>query len=138
LRVKFLIEFGFTPEAAIVTTSGVACVADFRVMSEALVDHPRFQAGMPILVDHTSLDASVLTPTDVRAIGEFVATIGDRIGPSSVAVVVPDKLTFGFVRMGEMRANQPQLNVSIFYSLAEAVQWLEQKQPPAAPASNYG
>jgi hypothetical protein len=138
LRVKFLIEFGFTPEAAIVTTSGVARVEDFRKMSEALVDDPRFEAGMPILIDHTSLDASVLTPTDVRAIGEFVATIGDRIGPSSIAVVVPDKLTFGFVRMGEMRANQPQLNVSIFYSLPEAVQWLEQKQPPAAPASNYG
>jgi hypothetical protein len=137
LRVKFLIEFGFTPEAAILTTSGVARVEDFRTLSEALVDHPRFQAGMPILVDHTSLDASVLTPTDVRAIGEFVATIGDRIGPSSIAVVVPDKLTFGFVRMGELRANQPQLDVGIFYSLPEAVQWLEQKEPPVAPASSY-
>jgi hypothetical protein len=137
LRVKFLIEFGFTPEAAILTTSGVARVADFRKMSEALVDHPQFQAGMPILIDHTDLDASVLTPTDVRTIGEFVATIGDRLGPSSIAVVVPDKLTFGFVRMGEMRANQPQLNVSIFYSLPEAVQWLQQKQPPAATAGSY-
>jgi hypothetical protein len=137
LRVKFLIEFGFTPEAAILTTSGVARVADFRKMSEALVDHPQFRAGMPILIDHTDLDASVLTPTDVRTIGEFVATIGDRLGPSSIAVVVPDKLTFGFVRMGEMRANQPQLNVSIFYSLPEAVQWLQQREPPAAPASTY-
>ena len=135
--MKFLIEFGFTPEAAILTTSGVARVEDFRTMSEALVDHPRFQAGMPILVDHTSLDASVLTPTDVRAIGEFVATIGDRIGPSSIAVVVPDKLTFGFVRMGELRANQPQLDIRIVYSLPEAVQWLEQKEPPVAPASSY-
>ena len=87
---------------------------------------------MPILVDHSSLDASVLTPTGVRAIGDFIATIGDRIGASSIAVVVPDKLTFGFVRMGEMRANQPQLKVQIFYSLPEAVQWLQQTQPPAA------
>jgi hypothetical protein len=28
-----------------------------------------------------------------------------------------------------MRANQPQLDVKIFYSLPEAVQWLQQKQP---------
>jgi len=135
--VQFLLNFGLTPEAAILTTSGVARVEDFQKMSEALVDHPRFQAGMPILVDHTRLDASVLTATDIRAIGEFVATIGGRLGPSSIAVVVPDKLTFGFVRMGEMRANQPQLNVSIFYSLPEAVHWLQQQtQPPAATAGN--
>jgi hypothetical protein len=136
--VKFLIEFGFTPEAAILTTSGVARVEDFRTMSEALVGDPRFRAGMPILIDHTSLDASVLTPTDVRTIGEFVATIGERLGPSSIAVVVPDKLTFGFVRMGEMRANQPQLNVKIFYSLPEAVEWLQQKEPPAKSADTAG
>lgn len=135
VRVEFLITFGFTPEAAILTTSGVARVEDFRKMNEALIDDPRFHAGMPILVDHTSLDASVLTPTDVRAIGEFVASIGERLGPRSVAVVVPDKLTFGFVRMGEMRANQRQLSVKIFYSLPEAVQWLQRTQPPAATAS---
>jgi hypothetical protein len=112
--VEFLVNFGLTPEAAILTTSGVARVEDFLEMSQALVEHPRFRAGMPILIDHTRLDASVLTATDIRAIGEFVATIGGKLGPSSIAVVVPDKLTFGFVRMGEMRANQPQLNVSIF------------------------
>ena len=135
-RVQFLLNFGLTPEAAILTTSGVARVEDFRAMSQALVDHPRFQSGMPILVDHTRLDASVLTAADVRAIGEFVATIGGRLGPSSIAVVVPDKLTLGFVRMGELRANQPQLNVSIFYTLPEAVRWLQQKPPPAASAGN--
>jgi hypothetical protein len=136
-RVEFLLNFGLTPEAAILTTSGVARVENFLEMSQALVDDPRFRPGMPILIDHTRLDASVLTATDIRAIGEFVATIGGKLGPSSIAVVVPDKLTFGFVRMGEMRANQPQLNVSIFYSLPEAVEWLQQKQPPAATAGSY-
>ena len=80
--------------------------------------------GMPILIDHTALDATALTATDIRAIGEFVATIGKRIGASSIAVVVPDRLTFGFVRMGELIANQPQLNLKTFYSLGEAVAWL--------------
>jgi hypothetical protein len=79
---------------------------------------------MPILIDHTALDATALTATDIRAIGEFVATIGKRIGASSIAVVVPDRLTFGFVRMGELIANQPQLNLKTFYSLDKAVAWL--------------
>jgi hypothetical protein len=134
--MEFVITFQVGPEAAVVTTFGVARVDDFRRMSQALIDDPRFRPGMPILVDHSSLDASVVTPTDVRAIGDFVATIGDRIGASSIAVVVPDKLTFGFVRMGELRANQPQLNVQIFYSLPEAVQWL-QKPPLDNPAGSY-
>ena len=133
--MDFSIAFQVNPKAAVLTTFGVARVDDFRQMSQALIDDPRFRPGMPILVDHSSLDASVLTPTGVRAIGDFIATIGDRIGASSIAVVVPDKLTFGFVRMGEMRANQPQLNVQIFYALPEAVQWLQQTQPPAASAN---
>ena len=135
--MEFAINFALTPEAAFLTTSGVARVEDFRQMNEALVGDPRFQPGMPILVDHTRLDASVLTATDIRAIGEFVATIGGRLGPSSIAVVVPDKLTFGFVRMGEMRANQPQLDVRIFYSLAEAREWLQNQPPSGGSASTY-
>jgi hypothetical protein len=135
LSVDFSITFGAHPKAAVITTFGVARVDDFREMSQALIDDPRFRPGMPILIDHSSLDASVLAAADVRAIGDFVATIGDRIGASSIAVVVPDKLTFGFVRMGEMRANQPQLNVQIFYALPEAVQWLQQPQPPTASAN---
>jgi hypothetical protein len=136
LSVDFAITFRVHPKAAVITTFGVARVDDFRQMSQALIDDPRYRPGMPLLVDHSSLDASVLTPTDIRAIGDFVATIGDKIGASSIAVVVPDKLTFGFVRMGELRANQPQLNVQIFYSLPEAVQWL-QKPRPGNPAGSY-
>ena len=134
--MEFLITFRVNPEAMILTTSGVAHVDEFREMSQALIDDPRFRPGVPILIDHSSLDASVLTATDVRAIGDFVATIGERIGPNSIAVVVPDKLTFGFVRMGETRANQPQFDIQIFYSLPEAVQWLQQKPPPDSPASS--
>jgi hypothetical protein len=122
--MEYVINFVPGREAAIITTSGPASVDRFRHLNQTLVDDPRFQPGMPILIDHTALDASALTATDIRAIGEFVATIGERIGASSIAVVVPDRLTFGFVRMGEMRANQPQLNVRIFYSLADAAAWL--------------
>jgi len=112
-------------DAATFTTSGAATAEGFRRGIQALVDDPRFRAGMPILVDHTALDVSGLAPNDVRAIGDFTASLGVEIGPSAVAVVVPNTLAFGFVRMGEMQANQPGLTVRIFYSRAEAVEWLE-------------
>lgn len=134
--MEFVIDFGLTPEAALVTTSGIARAADFQRMNQALVDHPRFRAGMPLLVDHTALDVGKLSAADVRSIGEFVATIGDRIGHSAIAVIVPDQLTFGFVRMGEMRANQPQFNLKVFYSRTEAVEWLQGKLP-TDPASAH-
>jgi hypothetical protein len=122
--MEFVINFIPRREAVIITTCGPASVNRFRHLNQTLVDDPRFQPGMPILIDHTALDATALTATDIRAIGEFVATIGKRIGASSIAVVVPDRLTFGFVRMGELIANQPQLNLKTFYSLDEAVAWL--------------
>lgn len=117
-------QITFDLDAAALTTAGAASLEGFRLGIRALVDDARFQSGMPILVDHTSLDVSTLEASDVRAIGEFTATLGDRIGPSFVAVVVPDQVTFGFVRMGESYADQPQLSVRVFYSRQEAVEWL--------------
>ena len=122
-------QITFDPDAATLATAGEASLEGFRRGIKALVDDPRFEPGMAILVDHRSLDVTPLDPSDVRAIGEYTATLGERIGPSSVAVVVPDRVTFGFVRMGESFANQPQLSVRVFYSLPEGVEWLRTQTP---------
>ena len=114
----------FDVDAAILTTAGDATLEGFRQGIQALVDEPRFRSGMPILVDHRSLDVSGMSANDVRAVGDFTASFSDRIGPSRVAIVVPDTLTFGFVRMGETQADLAQLSLRIFYSFPEAVEWL--------------
>jgi hypothetical protein len=126
-------ELSFDLDVATLTTRGAATLEGFRDGIQALVDDPRFSSGMPILVDHNELDASGMSSDDIRAIGDFTATLGERIGPSSVAVVVPNTLTFGFVRMGEAQANQPQLSVRIFYELDAAMAWLL-GQPTASSA----
>ena len=122
----------FDRDAAIFTTAGAGTLEDFREGIQALVDDPGFTTGMPILVDHSALDVSGMSPTEVRAIGDFVATLGERIGPSHVAVVVPNSLTFGFVRMAETQANQRQLTVRPFYALPEAVDWLQSETSTAS------
>ena len=45
---------------------------------------------MAILVDHMALDASTLTAADVRALAETVVRLDEQIGPSKVAIVVPE------------------------------------------------
>ena len=127
-------QITFDSNVATMTTTGKASLEGFRQGIKALVDDPQFKSGMPILIDHRSLDVSSLDPSDVRAIGEYTATFGNRIGPSSVAVIVPDQVTFGFVRMGESYANQPHLSVKVFYSLPEGVEWLRTQTPATGTA----
>ena len=127
-------QITFDTNVAVLTTAGAASLEGFRQSIKALVDDPRFEAGMAILVDHTSLDVTPLDPSDVRAIGEYTASLGERVGPSLVAVIVPDQLTFGFVRMGESYANQPQLSVKVFYSRSEGVEWLRTQTPATGAA----
>ena len=127
-------QITFDSSAAIFRTAGAASLEGFRQGIKTLVDDPRFEAGMAILVDHTSLDVTSLDPNDVRSIGEYTASLGKQIGPSSVAVIVLDQVTFGFVRMGESYANQPQLSVKVFYSLPAGIEWLRTQTPATGTA----
>jgi hypothetical protein len=126
--VEHTIEFGGDPERLTVTTSGQADLPGFRRIHEDIVSDERFRPGMPILADHTALQAGGLTTAEVQAIGELTAAFGRRFGTSRVAVVVPDALTFGLVRMAEARAGPTPLRLRIFYSRDEAVAWLSEPQ----------
>jgi hypothetical protein len=123
-RVEFSLNFLGGRGVVIITTAGVATVEDFRVMNDALVEDPRFQPGTPILFDHSALDMTSLSADDVRRLGERPVMLGDRIGSSSIAVVVPSKVTFGLARMSHSRSTQSERTVRNFYTLAEALTWI--------------
>ena len=99
-----------------------------------LVASPRFRAGMAILVDHLLLDARPLTAADIKALAVAVVRLDDQIGPSRVAIVVPDPLTFGFARMYELYAEPAQVRSRVFYSRNEALEWLGSGDEPAEQA----
>ena len=61
----------------------------------------------------------------MRELEKVVQKYSDRMGCGRCAFVVNDKLGFGFVRMYELLGGDNlHAEVSIFYSLDEAVQWL--------------
>jgi hypothetical protein len=122
--MEFTIEFGAQDVEVVITTGGAAYADGFLRLNRALAADPRFRPGMPVLVDHSLLDMSMLTDDDVEEIARSVAAIQDRLGGSRVAIVVPDDL--GYHRTAQTRAEaQPlQIEAEIFYSRDEAVAWV--------------
>jgi hypothetical protein len=72
--------------------------------------------------------------TDVQMIGKPPVALGDRVGPSAIAVVAPDPLARGYAQMAQTSASEPKRDVRIFHSLREAVVWIR-RQTPAGSGS---
>jgi len=130
--MDYVIDFGADADV-VVTTSGLADPADIRRFMGEMVSDGRFQPGSSVLNDHTALDFSGLTPTDIRDISDFVSRLDEqhRFGP--FAVVVPNSFAFGLARMGQTLLKTEVLG-RIFYSREAAIEWLEE----AASAGDDG
>lgn len=127
-QVEYSIRFGGVPQDVTITTSGLADADGLIGFVRDLVANPRFRPGMLILVDHMAIDASKLTGADVRAQADVVVSLAERLGPTTVAIVVPTPLTFGYARMYEHHASETQLDTRVFYSRRDALEWLESKR----------
>jgi hypothetical protein len=122
--LEYTIEFGGDPERVTITTSGRADRETIDRFMEEVAADPRFRPGMPVLGDHRALDVTSLSSDDVKALGASASKLAEDVTASVFAVVVPDALAFGLTRMAEAHIN-PQLRIGIFYSLDEALAWLE-------------
>jgi hypothetical protein len=125
--VEFRIDFGGDPQDVTITTSGRADLEGFERFNEALVSDPRYRPGMTILVDHSQLDASSLSPEEVEAIGNAVTRLADRIGPSLVAIVSGDRVTFGQAGISVAYGPPGPIRIRVFYALEEALDWLRRE-----------
>jgi hypothetical protein len=122
--VLYTIDFGGEPQDVTITTSGPANAEGLLGFVRDLVADPRYRPGMLILVDHLAVDPSTITGADIRAQAQTVVALDDQIGPSTVAIVVPNPLAFGYARMYELHAAPAQLRSRVFYSRGEALEWL--------------
>lgn len=119
-----MIEFAEGPAGVIITTFGAADLEGFARMSDDLLLDSRFRPGMPIVVDHSQLDATPLKSDAIDEIRRCVERQAGRFGSSAVAIVVPDAFTFGLARMSLPRGSDVLLNVSVFISRDDALAWL--------------
>jgi hypothetical protein len=116
--------FEFTGDRVVITTAGEVDVVDVERLVHEMVSDPRFSPGLPILADHTKLQAGSLTSAETRQIGLIFVDLGARIGRSPLAIVVRDAVTYGLVRMAATYAAAAPLKPAFFFSRSEAETWL--------------
>jgi hypothetical protein len=85
--MRHTIEFVENPDGVIIHTFGRPDVEGFRVLNDDLLSDARFRPGMQILVDHTQLDATELTVSEIDEISNHVLTLADRFGSSPIAAI---------------------------------------------------
>ena len=127
--MEYTIEFGSSPQDVTITSTGLADAEGLVGLVRDLVSNPRFRPGMLMLEDLTAIDATGVTGSDVRAQADIVIQFGQQIGPSKIAIIAPSTLTFGFARMWEAYVDsRTSIESRVFYSRAEALDWLESKR----------
>jgi hypothetical protein len=128
--MRHTLDFVDDPDGVIVHLFGRADVAGFHALNQLLLD-PRFRSGMQILVDHTHLDASQLTMSDIDQIGSYALTLRGGVGPGPIAVVAPDILNRLAAQAISYRTGSTVYNPQYFETLAEGFRWLAQQHPSA-------
>jgi len=115
------------PKFALMRTYDEASVPGFHDLVMALVNSPEWIPGAGKLVDHRKLSVNNLSNDDVIRIEEITKNYSKQLGKGNVAFVVRDSASFGLVRMWGLFGGESTRNdTRIFYSIDEAVTWLNQ------------
>jgi hypothetical protein len=126
--VIWRIEFGGKPQDVTITTDGIASCHRFSAMGLELVADPRWRLGMAVLIDHSSLDMSALTGSDVAEIAAIFAELDDRLGPSIWAIVAPDAYSEGLTHVGVRHLERSRMLARTFLSRDRAAAWLTEQR----------
>jgi hypothetical protein len=121
-------EFIFVDSSLAVCRSfGVASVQGFVDSAEALTSDLRWRPGMDTISDHTHLDMSRLTATDVGQIAGGEGEYSDEIGQGCAAIVIGrySPASYGLARMFEALIEPlVEARIRAFWTLDEALVWL--------------
>jgi hypothetical protein len=123
----------------VVTTTGPLAQGGINMIIGALVDHPAWGRGRPLLLDHTESPADHLGAAGLRALTDYDLRNARLIGDISVAMVVGSDLDLGLARMWEaLVAGQVPYEVCVFRDRTAAERWLLERSGARAPARDQG
>ncbi len=123
--MEFEIVFDTDSELVFVRTWGVASLEGASAYMRALVSDPRWRPEMDVLSDHTALDASHLTASDIEALVGIYLLSARAIGTGRRAIVTGSSLKFGLGRMFEAYAvGWLSFRTRVFATVEEASAWL--------------
>ena len=124
--MEFKVNFDHMPDYVFVQTQGEASDRDFGDLLTMLVNSPKWVVGTRQLVDHRELIMKNLSSDSMQRIMDIVKKHSKKLGNGRCAFVVKDALGFGIARMYELIGGERiHIEVGVFYSLNEAVEWLK-------------
>ena len=124
--MEFKVNFDHMPDYVFVQTQGEASDRDFDDLITMLVNSPKWVVGTRQLVDHRELIMKNLSSDSMQRIMDIVKKHSKKLGNGRCAFVVKDALGFGIARMYELIGGESiHIEVGVFYSLNEAVEWLK-------------
>jgi hypothetical protein len=124
--MEFKVNFDHMPDYVFVQTQGEASDRDFDDLITMLVNSPKWVVGTRQLVDHRELIMKNLSSDSMQRIMDIVKKHSKKLGNGRCAFVVKDALGFGIARMYEVIGGERiHIEVGVFYSLNEAVEWLK-------------
>jgi len=115
----------FGPEWVEIRTRGRASLEGFRAFGEALAADPRWVPDMDVLIDHSELDVSTLSSSNVIELTARSSENHPIHGYRKCAFYAPGELQFGIGRMWQQyRDGGTRADTRIFRSREEAEAWL--------------
>jgi hypothetical protein len=123
-------ECTYDPEQNIVVavTHGVASLDELINMEQQIVDLLAKEKTANILVDHSEVDASLVTMSDVDRLSQLVALSKDILTKRKCAHVAANDLEFGLVRAWEIfveMKNIKDFSTRAFRSKVPTLEWLK-------------
>ncbi len=123
-------EFELTwvdPALVVCRTSGVGSVEGYEDLMRALSSSPEFGPGVKVLMDHTALDASLLTAADLEEIASLRARfLGEGVVRTAMVVGPGSPLRYGLGRMFEgLLTSQVEVEIKVFEEFDQAMAWLQ-------------
>jgi len=120
------------PSLLICRTSGAATVEGFIALFQAMRSHPQFRPGMNVLADHSSLDVSSITASEIEQVADMRARLVRETGARSALVIGPGSpMRYGLARMFEAYIEpQVETEVQVFETFDEAMAWLTEANAP--------
>jgi hypothetical protein len=92
----------------------------------ATVSDRRYRKGMSRLWDFRDADLSSLDSSTIAEMAEYSIKFPPGINDVKVAFVASRKLEFGLSREFEMYSVDAKTTVSVFYTMADAENWLSE------------
>ena len=107
-----------------ITFSGEIGIGRLAKAHQAFTDHPDYRAGINELLDFSETSIEQITRQNIEMIRTYMRERTTRHHCRS-AMVISSELEFGLGRMlGGMLSQEAPVDRGIFYSVAQALEWL--------------